>query len=105
MALAASLWFDAALEAAVRARWSDLADRGIATLHGGPIRPHVTLGIWDGLEESRLVAALGALAAAREPFPIEFSSVATFGGPECVVFLAPRPGETLVEMHRDVQAA
>jgi 2'-5' RNA ligase len=105
MATGVSLWFDAALEAHVRALWREIAQRGISrVLHDGSYRPHVTLGVWGRLDVPRFVPLLRALAGTVRPLEIELSSFGAFPGDEGVAYLAPRVDTALIEFHRGVHA-
>jgi 2'-5' RNA ligase len=105
VAIAASLWFDPTLEAAVRGVWADLASRGVAgSLHAGPHRPHLTHGIWERMDAPAFSAALRTLAAGTAPLPIVLDRVGAFGNAPHVVWLGPRPDAALAALHRDVQA-
>ncbi len=82
------LSFDPALDSALRA----LGELAAATCDGaGALRliPHITLLIADGLDPAPFTAGLADLAATHARFPIRLGAVATFLGPEGVVYLAP----------------
>ena len=105
MAIAASLWFDSALEAAVRAAWNELSRRGISgSMLAGPCRPHVTLGVWEHVHVPRFADDLRELAGSTAPLPIALDAVSAFEQAESVAWLRPAGGAALTALQRRVHA-
>ena len=103
--IAASLWFDPALEAEIRELWAGLARAGITDgLHAGPYRPHVTLGSWDSMALAPFMADLQRLADQTSPLRMHFDAVGTFEDRESVAFLRPRPSAALASIRARVHA-
>jgi len=102
MALAVSMWFDAALELELLRLWQELADAGVSSRqYDGRYRPHVTLGIWDTDRLDAVEMECHALVEDRTPFRIDFPSVGLFPGDKGVVFLHPFVSDGLMALHRD----
>ncbi len=105
MAYSVSLWFDEGAEAQVRHIWQRLADAGVETFVGGPIRPHVTLA--HGLELDPIglepfVTALQEQLAAQPPFDLTFTGLGLFD--PGIFYLTTRMTEKLWTLHRKVAA-
>src|SRR5471030_2026457 len=83
-------WFDRSAELRVRAVWKQMAESGVdETLHHGPYRPHITLGIWHDLTVDDAVALTKVVASICGPVRVQFEVVGMFVHPEAAVFLAP----------------
>ena len=103
MAIAASLWFDDGMEAAVRVLWGEVARRGISDqLHRGPYRPHITLGVWHSLADEPFRSALQNLLRDEPTLDVALGAVGEFPGAEGVVYLQPGISEPLVRLRRRV---
>ena len=101
MAHSVSLWFDEGAEARVRDVWQRLADAGIKTFAGGPIRPHVTLA--HGLELEPFLEALQKRLAVQPAFDLTFTGLGIFTD-SGILYLTTRMTETLWRLHREVAA-
>ena len=102
MAIAVSLWFDAELEARIRALWQKLAMAGIhSSLFDGRYRPHITLGAWEFGPRAELEAALRVWLADKVRFGVEFPSVGLFPDDDGVVFLQPHVTTALLALQRE----
>ena len=105
MAIAASLWFDAALERTVRDAWRTLAGHGIAgALDPSVYRPHATLGVWERMDLPAFSAALRTLAAGTPAIPLALDGIGTFANEGRVVWLRPSAGEALKSLQLEVTA-
>jgi hypothetical protein len=102
MPYALELGLDDQAAAVVRRVWHDLEDVGIAYMARSGARPHVSVGIWEGLDPGAGEAELGLFAAASAPLPITLASVGFF--PQVAIFLAPTVTQQLLalqaELHR-----
>ena len=110
--LAVSAWFDEGSEAVVRELWLAMADAAVdASLHGGPYRPHVTLGVWDGAAPGVASGLLRPVASVSAPFPLAFRAVGIFPGDPtdadrtAGVYLTPTVTSELRDVHERVHAA
>ena len=90
MATAVSAWFGEASERILRHVWRQLAESGVdESLHVGPYRPHLTLGVWEALPPGEAAGVAQAIAATVPQQPITFPVLGAFVDPEPTVFLAP----------------
>jgi hypothetical protein len=84
----------------VRGIWRDLAETGVAPeMHESGARPHVTLGVCDGLNVEACSTFLEEFAAAISALTVRFSSIGIFGIDPAVVFLAPAVTPELLDIH------
>ena len=84
-------FFDPATDAAIRAVWRALGERGIASPGDDLVaRPHLTLGVYGALDLDNAATPLAALAAGPV-LPLTFASLGLFppSAREAVVFAAP----------------
>ena len=104
MAIAVSAWLDSQTESQVRDIWKSLHQAGLcSTLHLGPYRPHVTLGVYQQLEPlSTFTRALREVAANTLSFDCFFASLGIFLRERPVVFLATTISEPLRVLHIQV---
>ena len=106
MAIAISAWFDRSAELSVRSVWKQMAESGVDdTLHNGPYRPHLTLGIWKDLAVDDAVALTRTVASRCGPVPVQFEVVGMFVHPEAAVFLAPTVSFKLRALHERLHEA
>lgn len=94
-------FFDPATDAAIRAIWQGLGERGIASPGDEPVaRPHITLGVYGGIDSHVAARLLAALAAGRD-VPVTFGSLGLFppSAREAVVFAAPVVSAELLALH------
>ena len=83
-----------------------MAESGVdETLHHGPYRPHVTLGIWNDLAVDDAVALTKIVASRCGPVRVQFEVVGMFVHPEAAVFLAPTLSFELRTLHEAVHEA
>ena len=85
MPYALELGLDDHAAAVVRRLWHDLEDDGITHMARSGARPHVSVGIWDGLDRDAAEAELTRFAAEAAPLPIALASVGFF--PQVAIFL------------------
>ncbi len=97
MPYAVELALDPMSAAVVSRAWRELADAGIGYMAGAGARPHVSLGIWDGLDLDGARTALERFADETPPVPLTFASVGLF--PRVAVFLAPTVTAELRDLH------
>src|SRR6476661_2124426 len=103
MAIGISAWLDAHAEHAVRELWRAVAEAGLdRSLHDGPYRPHVTLGVWEELPPGDATAALRRAVAGRAPVAVTFEIVGVFAAPRPAAFLAPTVAHGLRALHEAV---
>src|SRR5438552_4491599 len=103
MAIAASLWFDDGLEAAIRALWGEAARQGISdSQHRGPDCPHITLGVWQPFDDRRFHGALQERLGDVPALDLVFGAVGGFPTDPGVVYLQPGVTEALGRLRRDV---
>ena len=113
MAYAISLWFDQADEEPIRAIWRQLHELRLSSfLSEGNFRPHITLAIYEELDVSGFVNALGTLTAGIVPFVITLPSIGVFSAPPVslvtsanAVFLSVTPTKHLLELHSTIHRA
>jgi 2'-5' RNA ligase len=106
VAIAISGWFDRSAELSIRTVWKKMAESGVdETLHHGPYRPHVTLGIWNDLTVDDAVALTKVVASRCGPVRVQFEVVGMFVHPEAAVFLAPTVSFELRTLHERVHNA
>lgn len=83
-----------------------MAESGVdETLHHGPYRPHVTLGIWTDLAVDDAVALTKCVASRCGPVRLQFEVLGMFVHPETAVFLAPTLSFELRTLHEAVHKA
>lgn len=105
MSYAVELYLDPATEAVVRQVWDRLAEAGVsASMRESGYRPHVSLGVSDGLDLEGAGAALEALAGRRSPFKLTFSYLGVFRSSEATVFLGVTVTRALLALHAEFQA-
>ena len=102
MSYAVELGLDDHAAAVVRRLWHDLDDVGIPYMARSGTRPHVSVGIWDGLDHDAAEAELTRFAADAAPLPITLASVGFF--PQVAIFLAPTVTSALLELQASLHA-
>ena len=112
--LAVSAWFDDAADAAIRDLWRRMAEAAVDdSLHAGPYRPHITLGIWEDAPAETASTAVAEVVAGLPPFPVRFRAIGIFP-PHPVhrdirqyaaVWLSPTLTPTLRNVHEKVHSA
>src|SRR6266850_6044282 len=102
MSYAVELGLDDHAAAVVRRLWHDLEDVGVTYMTRSGARPHVSVGIWDGLEREAAEAELTRFAAETTPLPISLASVGFF--PQTAVFLAPTVTSALLDLQASLHA-
>ncbi len=104
MPFAVHLFFDAAIETAVRNAWKELADNGIAPyMHQSNNRPHLTLAIYQDLNLKECQPALQTIASALTPIPVCFEHVGVFPTVPAGVFISPTVTINLLQFHAQIQ--
>jgi len=100
MPYAVEMFFNSECEAAIRRIWHDLADNGVeSVLLDIRSRPHLTLGVFSGLQLDEMCDGLEGYAREIAPFPVSFSSIGVFAIERGIVFLAAGATPTLLEVH------
>jgi hypothetical protein len=103
MAYAVSGWFDEATAAQVHEIWNNLHESGICSvMHEGPYRPHVTFGIYEGLDVEALRVALGNYTEGLAPLPCKLAYVGIFNNDLPTLFLAMTLSPALLNVHAEV---
>lgn len=83
-----------------------MAESGLDdTLHDGPYRPHVTLGVWNDLTVDDAVAVTKVVAARCKPVRVHFEVIGMFVHPAAAVFLAPTVSFELRTLHERIHEA
>jgi 2'-5' RNA ligase len=100
MAFAVSAWFDAVLEGRVRAIWRLLSETTLSsTLHEGPYRPHITLGIYEDLDRSAFSSALRRAIQGHASLPVFLPSLGVFNNDPPAIFLGVTVSQALLDLH------
>jgi hypothetical protein len=88
---------------ALREVWrSQAAVTGSRTLIDGPYDPHITLGLFKGLDHVTFSEELRTLAASVPEFDVRFGHVGQFTGDEGTLFLVPVRNDVLAKLHSDI---
>jgi 2'-5' RNA ligase len=100
MPFAIELLLDGETAETVRRIWRDLAESAVApVMHESGARPHVTLGVCDGLDVEACSGFLSGFASANPVPSVRFSSIGIFATDPAVVFLAPVVTQDLLDLH------
>jgi 2'-5' RNA ligase len=100
MAYGVSAWFDESCERRVRGIWKDLHENGInSTLHIGPYRPHITLGIYETLDINSFTSSLVERIGSLNALPFILPSIGLFPDNPPAVFLNVTVTERLLSLH------
>ena len=100
MPFAVELRFDTQTEERIFNVWNAIHEAGInSSVLAAGYRPHISLGVCNGIESSVYEAEFSAFAASIAPFSLSFSSVGIFPGTEGVVFLGVTVTEQLLNIH------
>ncbi len=75
-----------------------------ATPRRHKVEPHITLGVYDGVDGEPLVEALERFSDGLKPLAVTLSSLGLFPGPASVLFAAPVVSAELLALHRDFHA-
>ena len=103
MPYAVELALDSPASAVVQQAWEALADAGFMHMAQSGAAPHVSLAIWDVVEDlDALERRLRSFAGVLRPVPVTFDRVGVFTGG--VVYLAPSPSVALREAHQRFHA-
>jgi 2'-5' RNA ligase len=108
MSYAIVLYFDEQLAEIINGLWKQLYQAEISSLAQteGDVRPHLSIAIYNDLDdESTLFASTAAFAKKEAAIPICFSSVGAFPTDEGVAFLSPTPTSQLLSLHRRFYSA
>ncbi len=100
MACDICLFLDTETENKIRRTWSILRTRGFSSplLRSGG-KPHLTLAIWENMDQNIILDDLEDFARTHRAFPVTFSSIATFGPESGTVFLGPVFTPPLIIVH------
>lgn len=97
---AVELYLEPAAEAAVRSVWADLSAAGfVESVPPEGARPHVSLAVFDTLDEPSARARVASLAQEIAPFEVRLGSVGVFPGDQAIVFFAPVVTAELLDLH------
>jgi 2'-5' RNA ligase len=100
MAFAIELFFDQALETAVRQIWQDIAQSGLkSAMLEAQYQPHVSLAVCEALNMAAFAAEIEVFAAGQTPLPISLQNIGIFPTEEGVVFLGVTVTAELLAMH------
>lgn len=100
MPFAVEMFLDPASAGTVRRVWRELAETGVAPwMHQSGARPHVTLGVCDGLDVDACSRFLADFAAMNSAPAVRFSSIGVFATDPATVFLAPVTTPDLLALH------
>ncbi len=103
MTYAISLRPDSGPSQAVDGVWRRLAAAGVAddmlALNYGP---HVTLAVYDELDENEAAAVIKNIAARYSSPLVSISSLGIFPAEKSVLWAGPTPDKTLLELHADL---
>jgi 2'-5' RNA ligase len=90
MPVAVEMFLDDATSSVIRQIWRELADARVArSMEDLGARPHITLGIYEGVEYPEFEERLESFTADLTPFEIDMESIGIFPTDRSVVFLAP----------------
>ena len=106
MAYAVELFFDPATDAAVRAIWRALDAAQIPPpTASGDAHPHITVAVYDQIDEAACAEQLAELALAIAPFTLTLANLGLFppSQREAVVFAAPTVTASLLLNHERIQ--
>jgi 2'-5' RNA ligase len=112
--LAVSAWFDDAADAAIRELWRRMAEAAVDdSLHAGPYRPHITLGIWENVIAEVASVRVAGVISDLPAFPVRFRAIGIFPPHPihrdvrqyAAVWLAPTISPALRGIHEKVHAA
>jgi hypothetical protein len=79
-----------------------MADAGLdESLHAGPYRPHLTLGVWNELPREIASTVLASIAVDLPPLRLSFPITGVFADTPAV-FLAPTVSPQLHALHEQV---
>lgn len=100
MSFAIHLFFDADTETSIHAVWKELSDSGLAPyLYQSANRPHLTLAIYQEMDQNLAKTRLETLAEKIGPLHLSFQSFGIFSLPQAAVFLGPTVTNSLLELH------
>jgi 2'-5' RNA ligase len=109
--IAVSAWLDERSEVLVRDIWRQMAKAAVdESLHAGPYRPHITLGIWEEVRVDAASTRLKSLASEVSVFPLTFRAIGIFPGHGSDpggtpgVYLVPSVTPELHRLHEGVHA-
>jgi 2'-5' RNA ligase len=98
MALAVEMFFDRAADAAVRELWRALAESALPSLHGTPVRPHVSLTVCDEAEVDGVREALSIQTANAPRLQLSLNHLGRFPSTQ-VAYLGVAPTMALLKAH------
>src|ERR1035441_7056537 len=106
MPFAIELFFDPKSDMAVQ-RWAQLLEKErVPTIFSTMgATPHISLAVFEQYDPQRLHPLMKNLASLVSPLPFLLSSLGTFPGKNGVLFLAPAPSPSLLEIHSRLHRA
>jgi 2'-5' RNA ligase len=105
MPYAVSLCLDDAAAQRIEAMWRILDARNLSDhMRRLAYRPHVTLGLWDELDVEDAMPRLAAFAASLPPIECGFAALASFPGPDGVLWAVPVTTRALLAAHARLHA-
>jgi 2'-5' RNA ligase len=110
MGYAVSLWFDPKSEEAIRTIWKRLHDRRLSSfLWNGPIRPHMTLAVYEALNIPPFGKSIREFCFETDAFEITLPLIGCFTSPPgrmsasgAAVFLGVTPTAHLLQFHAKI---
>jgi len=98
------VYFDSQTEETIRGLWKKLAAIGVDFLFLTKQRPHLTLGIYKGLDLEQTDQTLTEVSAKTAVIPISFQYVGVFPTTRSI-FLGPVLNEPLTTLHETIYQA
>jgi 2'-5' RNA ligase len=91
--------FDEKTEKQIMDYWSSLKDAGIddSMIRIPGNRPHISLGLFQGVERARFMDAYRTFLETTHPIPVQFDSLGVFPTSE-TIFLSPLPSGDLFQI-------
>ncbi len=103
MPFAIVAYFDQKSEKPITDIWESLAEEKISSSFSEfGIRPHLTLAIFDKIACDVCEKLLSNLAARTRMLHVRASHLGIFTNPASVIFLAPTPTRSLLELHQEI---
>lgn len=102
MIYAIEMYFDKATEEKIMDIARKVADAGISTKYlEWKTRPHITLGVFNDIDEKRCTELLERFAAKHKPIKAHLHSVASWSDTK-VIYLNPGMTRWLYDLHDEV---
>lgn len=106
MSIAVAVPLDDVASARIAAVWERLARRGISdSMPRLGYRPHVTLAVFDALDEAAAGTALAAIAATQQSWSSALAGLGAFEAPRSVLWARPAVDASLASLQAKVVAS